>query len=237
MTGRWKAVAALVDPSRRALYDYVRRADHPVSREEAADAGHMSRNLAAFHLDKLVEAGLLRTRYQAPTDQPRGRGRAPKVYQAAGDGVAVTIPERRYEIIAQILADAVAEDPAHADRAALRHARRHGRDLGAQLHASGDDAVAVVALMAGFGFEPRAQAGRVLLHNCPFHALVSRQSTLVCALNHAFLAGLLDGAGVHDMQARLAPRPGGCCVEIAGAGTDPTGDPGSAAQGRIGRVD
>src|SRR5690349_8231106 len=120
MSDRWDVAAALVDPSRRALYDFVRRQDHPVGREEAADATGMSRGLAAFHLDKLVDAGVLTARYEAPTGQPRGRGRAPKVYEAVGDGLAITIPERRYELIAEILADAVAGEPRQAFEAALR---------------------------------------------------------------------------------------------------------------------
>src|SRR5690606_39981116 len=88
MTGApWQAVAALVDPVRRRLYEYVRRQDHPVTREEAADAHSISRNLTAFHLDKLVEAQLLTARYEAPSDQPRGRGRTPKVYEPAAEGI------------------------------------------------------------------------------------------------------------------------------------------------------
>jgi predicted ArsR family transcriptional regulator len=215
---RWNAVAALVDRSRRALYDYVRRADHPVTREEAAEAQGMSRNLAAFHLDKLVESGLLCARYEAPPDQPRGRGRAPKVYEATGDDVAATIPERRYELIAEILADAVADDPAHADRAALGHARRRGReigerisgDLGAQVRGGGD----LVAVLAALGFEPESERDRVQLRNCPFHALATRQTALVCGLNHAFVDGLVEGLGGADVRTRLAPRPGACCVEL-----------------------
>src|SRR4051794_41555096 len=114
MHDRWNAVTTLSDPSRRALYDYVRRQDHPVGRDEAATATAMSRGLAAFHLDKLVDAGLLTARYATPAGRPRGRGRAPKVYESTGDGLAVTIPERRYELIADILAEAGAggEQPA-----------------------------------------------------------------------------------------------------------------------------
>jgi predicted ArsR family transcriptional regulator len=226
---RWNVVAALVDRSRRALYDYVRHADHPVTREEAADAQGMSRNLTAFHLDKLVESGLLRARYEAPPGQPRGRGRAPKVYEAAGDGVAVTIPERRYELIAEILADAVVDDPAHADRAAHDHAKRRGREVAARVRAaaSGDaveggravegDTVEgdIVAVLAALGFEPESEHGRVLLHNCPFHALATRQTALVCGLNHAFMDGLVEGLGRTDVRTRLEPRPGACCVELS----------------------
>jgi len=207
---RWAAVTALADPSRQALYDYVRRQSHLVSRDEAAEAAHMSRGLAAFHLDKLVEAGLLLARYEAPQDQPRGRGRTPKVYEASADGLAITIPERRYELMAEILADAVADDPAHAGAAARRHARRRGRALGAELR--GAD---LLDVLSHLGFEPdRAGGEPVVLHNCPFHVLAARQTALVCALNHAFLGGLVAGLGIAGVRARLAPRAGACCVEL-----------------------
>jgi predicted ArsR family transcriptional regulator len=211
MSDRWDVAAALVDPSRRALYDFVRRQDHPVGREEAADATGMSRGLAAFHLDKLVDAGVLTARYEAPAGQPRGRGRAPKVYEAVGDGLAITIPERRYELIAEILADAVAEEPRQAFEAALRLAHRRGHDLGADLRSTGAD---VVGVLTGLGFDPHADAGRVILHNCPFHALAGRQTALVCGLNHRFISGLVDGLDAAGVEARLEPRPGACCVEL-----------------------
>jgi predicted ArsR family transcriptional regulator len=213
MSDRWRALSALVDRSRRSLYDYVRRADHPVTREEAADAARMSRNLAAFHLDKLVDVGLLHARYEAPPGQPRGPGRAPKVYEAVGDGVALTIPERRYELIAEILVDAVATDPANADEAARGVARQRGETIGRHLR---DTGVGLVEALAGLGFEPEAQPERVLLHNCPFHALAARQTALVCGLNLSFVTGLQHGLGDTAAEPRLAPRPGACCVELVG---------------------
>jgi predicted ArsR family transcriptional regulator len=224
---RWTAVTALADPSRRALYDHVRRQSHPVSREEAADAVRISRGLAAFHLDKLVEAGLLRARYEAPPGQPRGRGRAPKVYEAADTGLTITIPERRYELIAEILADAVADDPAHAGSAARRHAHERGRAIGTGLRGS-----TLLDALAGLGFEPDGGAPTVL-HNCPFHALAARHTELVCGLNHAFLAGLVEGLDAEGVEARLASRPGACCVELATSARAPRcregRDPGPAS--------
>jgi predicted ArsR family transcriptional regulator len=209
---RWTAVAALADSSRRALYEYVRRAGYPVGRDEAGNATGISRGLAAFHLDKLVEAGLLRARHEAPASRPRGRGRAPKVYEPAGAGVAVAIPERRYELIAEILADAVATEPADAARAASRLARQRGREIGARLPETGDD---LAGALAGLGFEPEPEPdGTIALHNCPFHVLAVRRTELVCGLNHAFVAGILDGLGETRLQARTAPRPGRCCVRI-----------------------
>lgn len=231
-TPRWQAVAALVDPVRRGLFDYVRRQDHPVTREEAADAQAISRGLAAFHLDKLVDAGLLNARYGAPVDQPRGRGRAPKVYEPAGDGLALTVPQRRYELIGEILADAIVNQPEGAGEAAKREAFSRGRRLGRQqaAHArldrstrarAGRDASGNLelahAVLADLGFEPRALSPeRLGLANCPFHALAVRQPELICGLNHSFVTGLLTGLGVPRLTARLVPRPGGCCVEVTG---------------------
>ena len=213
---RWTAVAALADTSRRALYDHVRRAGHPVGRDEAAGAAGISRRRAAFHLDKLVDAGLLRARHEAPPSRPRGRGRSPKVYEPASAGVTVTIPERRYELIAEILADAVATEPANADRAAVRLAHRRGMEVGARLPETGGE---LTGALEGLGFEPRREAdGAVLLHNCPFHVLAVRQTELVCALNHAFVSGILAGLGETRMQALLVPRPGACCVRLTRPG-------------------
>jgi predicted ArsR family transcriptional regulator len=213
---RWTELATLTDASRRALYDYVRRQDHPVGRDEAAAATAMSRGLAAFHLDKLVAAGLLTARYEAPGDQPRGRGRAPKVYRPAGDGLAVTIPARRYELIADILAEAVADGREPAGALATRLAYRRGRDLADSLRPAPPD---IADVLAGLGFEPRSGEGAVTLHNCPFRALAVQHTALVCGLNHALLSGLVDGLAPAGTDTVLAPRPDGCCVELRTATT------------------
>ncbi|MEH0844845.1 hypothetical protein V6U81_20895 [Micromonospora sp. CPCC 205711] len=209
-TSPWQAVTTLVDQVRRALYDYVRSQDHPVTRDEAAEAQHISRNLAAFHLDKLVGAGLLQARYEAPTDQPRGRGRTPKVYEAAPGCITLTIPERRYDLIGEILAQAVAENPQDARSAALRLAAQRGAAIGLEVAGGGP----VAAVLAELGFEPADDQELIRLRNCPFHELAAQQTELVCGLNQAFIAGLLDGLGRTDLHARLTPSPGACCVQI-----------------------
>ena len=73
----------------------------------------------------------------------------------------------------------------------------------------------MVEVLAELGFEPVVQDGRVVLRNCPFHALAVRQTALVCGLNHAFVTGLVEGLGVGMVEPRLVPRPGFCCVELA----------------------
>ncbi len=226
MKDRFVVAAALADRSRRALYEYVRRQARGVGREEAAEGTGMSRGLAAFHLDKLVEAGLLTARYEAPSDQPRGRGRAPKIYEATTDGLTIAIPERRYDLIAEILADAVAQEPTAARDAAMRLANQRGREIGAVARPdaapaepdppSRDARGEVAATLARLGFEPEhdLDADAIRLHNCPFHALASRQTELICGLNQCFVTGVIEGHSATDVEARLAPRPGACCVEL-----------------------
>lgn len=216
-SARWQAVAALVDPVRRALYDYVRRQDHPVTREEAADAEGISRHLAAFHLDKLVEVGLLVARYEAPEGLPRGRGRTPKVYEPAENGLSLSIPERRYELIAAILTEAIAEKPTDAGEAARRQARSRGTRYGRQFSSgqSGKPLTVAAKALTELGFEPdQEQPDLVILRNCPFHALAVNQPELVCGLNHSFIQGLIRGLDAGALTSHLVPRPGACCVEI-----------------------
>ena len=56
------AISTLHDPVRARLYAAVRQAGEPVTREDAAAQAGISRKLAAFHLEKLVDAGLLESR-------------------------------------------------------------------------------------------------------------------------------------------------------------------------------
>jgi predicted ArsR family transcriptional regulator len=213
VTAPWDTVAALADPVRRALYEHVRRQDRAVTREDAASALAISRSLTAFHLDKLVEAGLLRARYEAPTDRPRGRGRAPKVYEATEAGLTLNLPPRHYELMGEILAGAVAGAPTDARAEAQRRAEALGRLLGGRFIESGNS---VETALAELGFEPRSgPSGDAVLDNCPFHALASRHPDLICGLNRAFVAGLLSGLGAESLTAELRPRPGHCCVRVS----------------------
>ncbi|WP_040791762.1 helix-turn-helix transcriptional regulator [Nocardia paucivorans] len=218
------AIAALDDESRRGMYRFIRRARRPVTRDEAAAQVGISRKLAAFHLDKLVEAGLLRARYEAPAGIRRV-GRAPKVYEPTEADVRVGIPERRYEILAEILMGAVLDE--RDGETARQTAGRVAQDRGAELgraererlrpgRLGAERALTLVqAVLAEFGFEPdRLQPTCVRLRNCPFHPLAEREPELVCELNREFCSGLLTGLGADAVQAVLNPRPGECCVEL-----------------------
>ncbi|MEU4575533.1 helix-turn-helix transcriptional regulator [Nonomuraea sp. ATR24] len=221
------AVAALGDDLRRRMYDFIRRAGTPVTRDEAAASVGISRKLAAFHLDKLVDVGLLTARYAQPSGARRV-GRAPKVYEPAGLDVRVSIPQREHGLLAAILLEAVrAQAPGEPGRdAALRVAGLRGRALGEAERdrlkpgrLGAERALTCAAqTLESHGFEPdRVTPTLMRLRNCPFHPLAAEDPDLVCAINHAFLAAFLDGLGASAVDAALRPREGACCVELGAA--------------------
>jgi predicted ArsR family transcriptional regulator len=206
------AVAALAEPARRALYAYVAAQGRPVSRDEAAGATGLKRATAAFHLDRLAEDGLLEVAFaRRPGRAGPGAGRTAKLYARSSRQIAVSLPPRRYELAADVLACAVEESlrtRAPVGETLAQAAGRAGREL-----AAGASGLAGVLHRAGY--EPRAAGGgRIELANCPFHPLAGRHPALVCELNLSLLRGLLAGLGVPG-QARLQPSPGRCCVTIS----------------------
>jgi predicted ArsR family transcriptional regulator len=220
-----RAVATLDDPQRARLYRVARDADGPITREEAAKRVGISRKLAAFHLDRLVDAGLLEVTFDRPAGATARIGRAPKRYRASNVNLEVTIPERRYDLVGEILLDAIArtaagETPADA---VARIAHDRGRELG--VAARGDRNLGrlgperattiLVELLTDLGFEPTSTGDRIVQRNCPFYRLAQRSSELVCGINQRFVDGLLDGLQARRLRADLDPADGRCCVVIA----------------------
>jgi predicted ArsR family transcriptional regulator len=223
-----RAVAALDDAQRARLYRAVREAGAPVTREEAARQVGISRKLAAFHLDRLVEAGLLQASYDRPVGTATRIGRAPKRYRASDVEVEISVPARHYDVAGEILIDALEqarpdETPTDAvDRVAYERGHRLGADARAtrRLGRLGPErAITVlVELLAGLGFEPASAAGRVVQRNCPFHRLAQRSPTLVCGMNRRLVEGMLDGLGTSRLTAALGPAEGRCCVVVTAGG-------------------
>lgn len=222
--GELAVVALLADPLRGRLYRVVRRR-HPLSRDQAAVEVGISRGLAAFHLDKLVEGGLLRARYQAPPGRPPRVGRLPKVYEPSDLQLGITIPERRYDLVGEILLDAVVEaTPGEQPlAAATRIAMARGIEIGEGFRRArglgrlGPERALTFAAEAleDHGYEPhRLDQRTVELRNCPFHTLARRAPEVVCAVNRSLLEGLLRGLGDQRIDAVLAPRADACCVEL-----------------------
>lgn len=216
------AVAALAEPTRRRLYEYVVRRPHPVSRDDVAGALGVPRPTAAFHLDRLVADGLLDVHYERRTGRTGpGAGRPAKLYRRSDASVTVSLPERRYDLAGELLASALdeSERSGQPPRAVLeRRARLRGRELGEEARGAGADGRdAVVSALEEQGFEPRSVDAGIALANCPFHALASRHTELVCGMNLHLLEGLLEGVPSARLTARLRPEQGMCCVLLEAA--------------------
>ncbi len=218
-------VAALSEPVRRALYRYVVAQPSPVSRDQAAEGTRVPRHVAKFHLDKLAEEGLLEVEYRRPPGRRGpGAGRPTKLYRRSSRQLQVSLPERRYELVGHLLAQAIV-DAEHDDvpiAAALhRTAEGTGRALGEQARRragprTGQAAMQSAAheVLAEHGYEPRTDPDGLTLANCPFHALARDYTDLVCGMNLAIIDGLLAGLEGANLQARLEPAPGRCCVTV-----------------------
>ena len=223
------AIGALEDDLRRRMYLFIRRQGQPVSRDQAADHVGISRKLAAFHLDKLVERGLLIAHYARPPGRSGpGAGRSSKLYEPSDLEIDVSLPERRYDIVGQIMVAALDQDSGDPPReVAKRIAFEKGQAIGDQirermhLRPPGSERALSIAeeTLSEYGFEPyREQTGTISLRNCPFHTLARQAPDLVCGLNREFIDGLLRGLGNDSVEAALLPTPGQCCVKLRPSG-------------------
>ncbi|MGQ0716342.1 MAG: helix-turn-helix transcriptional regulator [Pseudonocardiales bacterium] len=216
------AIAALDEPTRRALYDYVVRQPAPVSRDDVAAAFELPRTTAAFHLDRLADEGLLDVVYQRRTGRTGpGAGRPAKLYQRSGHQVAVSLPQRRYDLAGRLLSSALehAERSGDSPRAILdQRAYQLGKELGDTARntaGDSDNRKTALRVLDEYGFEPRIEGDHVALANCPFHTLAQEYTQLVCGMNLRLLTGLLDALSPTGLTPHLDPTPPRCCVRLS----------------------
>ncbi|WP_199423192.1 helix-turn-helix transcriptional regulator [Actinotalea solisilvae] len=212
---------ALAEPVRRTLFDCVVRLGRAASREEVAAAAGVPVHTAKFHLDKLVEHGLLDVEFRRLTGRTGpGAGRPAKLYRRSAREVQVSLPTRRYDLAGSVLATAVesaARSGAPVMAELARAARGAGTGLGEAALARGGEGAgpraALLAALADVGYDPAEEGADVVLRSCPFHALVADHTALVCGMNTELLAAAAAASGA-DVTARLEPVPGRCCVVL-----------------------
>jgi predicted ArsR family transcriptional regulator len=223
-------IAALGEPIRRDLYRYVVAQSDSVSRDQAAAGLGVARHVAKFHLDKLVDDGLLEAEFARPPGRSGpGAGRPAKRYRRSARELAVSLPERHYELAGRLFARAVTDS--ERDRVpvgdALREAARDaGRALGERARqqagprASAADVLAsTTEVLVDCGYEPRADDEGMTLVNCPFHMLAQEYTDLVCGMNLDLMHGLADALDAQAFEPCLDPAPGRCCVRLRTAPT------------------
>ena len=216
-----RRVASLSDPNRRATYSYVANQGREVSRDETSEALGISRALAAFHLDKLVEEGLLETTYRrlGRASGP-GAGRPSKLYRRSSLRVEVSLPQTQYAFAARLFVRAIAGGGTPDEL--FRLAAQQGFEIGTEARRRAgarpkktDLMQEAVRVLNEYGFEPvMGTKGEILLRNCPFDAAVQESKEIVCGMNLRLMDGLVKGLRLGGVTAKLDPKPGFCCVAI-----------------------
>lgn len=209
---RLESVAALGDPVRRQMYQVLQRSAEGLTRNQLADLTGLAASTLLFHLEKLVDAGLLNVEFRKLGERSGpGSGRPAKLYRLARDEVAASVPDRRYDLAAELMAAAI--DTSIRDNLAIEQAlTKTAYDAG---HRLGTEAGSIHGVLDENGYEPYPDGdGGFLLHNCPFHRLSRSHTEVVCGLNGALLTGALEGSG--DTSHAVAPDPEGpyCCARI-----------------------
>lgn len=220
-TAQVNGIASLAEPGRRALYAFVAAQADPVSREQAAAGAGLPLHSARFHLDRLVDEGLLEVEFRRLTGKTGpGAGRPAKLYRRASRELSVSVPQRQYDLAGQILAmgvDKSVREGVEVSEAVRAAAAAEGRRIA---EASDSDEVSATGelertahVLAGEGYEPRIHDGEMTLSNCPFDSLAREHTELVCGLNLALVDGVVDGLGCTGLESELDPRQGQCCVK------------------------
>lgn len=218
------SVAALGDPIRRRLYEFVTGQSEPVSRDMAAAGVEIARHIAKFHLDKLEEEGLLETEYRRPSGKKGpGAGRPTKYYRRSSREISVSLPERHYDLAARVLAQAITASQMSNIPIALaleKSATNFGQQMAKEVQnklegGSGKVSLtdAISEVLDDHGYEPRNEENRLILANCPFHSLAKEYTALICGINHNLMSALINELPP-TFKAELEPAAGRCCVTL-----------------------
>ena len=199
-----RLVAALGDPTRRRVFFTVREAGVLMGKDEVAEAVGITRRLAGFHLDKLVEQGFLRAEFQRRSGRTGpGAGRPAKLYALAEAEEDSLLEVKHYDLLAELLLKAMSDRSGEDPQEVLeRVGYEFGRELGeaeraaerSPSYSSTTEAVAgVVGVLTRFGFGASANDdGRITLRACPFEEMAKVDPERVCGLDRAIWRGVLS---------------------------------------------
>ena len=216
-------ITLLASPVRRRIVDTL--ADRAMVMGESGPEGMTAAALAEvvglhvttvrFHLDRLVEGGLVET-----LDERRGVGRPRKVYRVAPGALADVDDATSYRLLSEVLLSTVAAGPDAPQptpvEAGREWARRH---LAPDEHAVPADTPGqwlgkigrVIDVLGRWGYTPTlttADEGRtacITLEDCPFLDLARSNPAVVCGIHSGLLAGAMEQVGEPATRVSLEP--------------------------------
>jgi predicted ArsR family transcriptional regulator len=191
----------LADVRRREVYLYVSKANSPVTVNEVAERFGIHRNAAKHHLDRLLEAGLLRAEFKRVNGRRGpGAGRPSKLYSSTDTEISFSVPERHYDLLAHLLLTALTQGD-DLERVGARFGHQLA-DAQRQQRPSDDAAEGIHAILEGLGFRPSVEcdgAGHLWIttESCPFGWVAAEAPEgQICRLDRAIVGGVLNGYGI-----------------------------------------
>jgi predicted ArsR family transcriptional regulator len=193
---------AIGDRDLRETLLFARAQRRPVTADDVATAHEVHRNVARARLERLLDAGLVISSFERRTGRTGpGSGRPAKTYRVAPELAAIEFPERHYERLIALVADALPErarrDRLHEIGAAF------GRQLARQARLRPATALrpALERLCSALGrlgyqatlAEVNDDGAVVTTPTCPLRPLVRAQPQLA-ELDRGMWAGLLAAA-------------------------------------------
>jgi predicted ArsR family transcriptional regulator len=213
--------SAFGDPTRRAVYLFVRESRDGVTAAQVATKFDVHPNVARHHLDKLTAGGYLEV--QVARDDRTGAGRPSKRYQAVASSEPMQFPVRSDDLVLSLLGKALELLPRHeAEKMAEEVGRQYGQVMAAGL--VGDDEIAagqrslrsalqkVADALTAHGFaahtEQRQNKLRIINNHCPFGD-VAIEHPVICAVDRGMVKGMLDTLYGETSPETSASRPQG----------------------------
>ena len=206
--------SSLGDATRRGIYISVRKSSEPVTASQVSAVFGLHTNVARHHLNKLVNDGYLRvTHRRRPGKRSPGAGRPAKHYEPTRKEISVQYPERRYDLLAELLLPVVERLDARsargvAEEIGIEFERELAAEIGMPEDAGFETAVKAVAkAMMGVSFGANAgDADHMLVtKHCPFGAAATDHPDIVCRLDQGIVRGLLEATN-HDAMPIVIPH-------------------------------
>lgn len=214
------AVPALGE-SRARVLAVLQDTRRPLGASDVAKHVGLHVNTARFHLDALVEAGIV-NRAREEREHP---GRPRTLYVARPD--AARAGRRSYRLLAEILTSYVAAETPQPEQAAIQAGRAWGRylanppppfrrinaDTATQQLIDGLDEI-------GFASEAVTTGNhrQILLHHCPFRETAEEHREVVCSIHLGLMQGILAAIDAPVETEHLDPfvEPNLCVAELTG---------------------
>jgi len=194
--------SAFGDPTRRAVYLFVRDAKEGVTAAQVAEQFDVHPNVARHHLDKLAAGGYLEV--EVTRSEKAGAGRPSKRFHAVDTAAPMQFPVRSDDLVLSLLGEAIERLPRHeAEAMAEEVGRKYGQAMAAGL--TGDDVAAgqrslrsalqkVADALTAHGFaahaEQRQNKLRIINNHCPFGD-VAIEHPVICAVDRGMVRGML----------------------------------------------